>query len=127
MKRFIAFFLMIFTLGVTAQMADAHGKQPHFNGTWGFKCDEAPYGFNDGKLVILEKTEKTTIEVTFSDGTKLTGEDVKIKEGVLTFSVSVDYDVIEVKLKRKGEKLAGSAITPEGALSVEATLAKNKH
>ncbi|MCL3779985.1 hypothetical protein EMN47_06240 [Prolixibacteraceae bacterium JC049] len=121
MKKFIAFVLMIFTMGVTAQMANAHGEKSSFKGTWEFKCDQAPYGYNDGKIVVAEKSEKVSVKVTFSDGTILTGQNVKVKDGELTFDVSVDYDTVEVSLKRKGNKLTGSADTPEGKMDVQAT------
>ena len=107
-------------MGITAQVANAHGESP-FKGTWEFKCDQAPEGYNNGKIIIKEKNHKLSVEVTFSDGTRLNGQNAKVKNGALTFDVSVDYEMVEVSLKRKGTKLTGSADTPEGTMDVEAT------
>lgn len=90
-------------------------------GEWKFESPYAPYGYEKGVIVIHEKDDALAGEIKFTDGTKVPFKDVKIEENVLKFGITVDYYAIAIKATIKGNKMKGTAATPEGDLPFEAT------
>jgi hypothetical protein len=89
-------------------------------GEWKFESPNAPYGYNKGSIIILEKENVLAGEIKFADGTKVEMKEVKFEENVLKFSISVEYNNIPIKATIEGNKMKGTAGTPEGDLPFEA-------
>ena len=90
-------------------------------GEWKFKSTHAPYGYETGSFVISEKEDALAGEIKFADGTKVEMKNVTHEEGVLKFSINVEYNNIPIKATIEGNKMKGAANTPEGDLPFEAT------
>ena len=89
-------------------------------GEWKFESPNAPYGYNKGSIIILEKEGLLAGEIKFADGTKVELKDVKFEENVLKFNISVEYNNIPIKATIEGKKMKGTAGTPEGNMPFEA-------
>lgn len=89
-------------------------------GEWKFESPNAPYGYNKGSFVISEREGILAGEIKFADGTKIETKNLKFEENVLKFNISVEYNNISVKATVEGDKMKGTAGTPEGNLPFEA-------
>lgn len=89
-------------------------------GEWKFESPNAPYGYNKGSILISEREGILAGEIKFADGTKIETKDLKFEENVLKFNISVEYNNIPIKATVEGNKMKGTASTPEGNLPFEA-------
>ncbi len=111
--------LVIFT--TTVFQATAAPVKEDFLGEWKFESPHAPYGYNKGSIVFSEKEGALAGEIKFTDGTKVEAKNIKYEEGVLKFSISVEYSYIPIKATIEGNKMKGTVNTPEGDMPFEAT------
>jgi hypothetical protein len=114
----LAFLAAMFTGTIYAIPVN---KNSDVLGEWKFESPHAPYGYNKGSIVILEKEGALAGEIKFADGTKVEMKNVSYEEGVLKFNISVEYNNIPIKATFEGKKMKGSANTPDGDLPFEAT------
>lgn len=119
MKKLLTLMLLIILTTTVFQVTAAPAKED-FLGEWKFESPHAPYGYNKGSIVISEKEGALAGEIKFIDGTKIEAKNIKFDEGVLNFSISVEYNNIPVKATIEGNKMKGTANTPEGNLPFEA-------
>ncbi len=120
MKKLLTFILLTFWVATISQAVPAPSKED-FLGEWKFESQHAPYGYEKGYIVILEKEGVLSGEIKFAEGTKVQMTDVKFEENVLKFGIAVDYYAIPIKATIEGNKMKGTATTPEGDLPFEAT------
>lgn len=85
-----------------------------FKGTWTYTCNDAPYGYQSGTLIIDSAASTNTAKVVYEDGSSVNAHTLKIKAGVLYFSVVVENELINVQLKKNGDKLKGKTINGYG-------------
>lgn len=90
-------------------------------GEWKFESPHAPYGYEKGSIIISEKEGVLAGEIKFADGTKVELKDVKFEKEVLKFGINVEYNYIPIKATIEGNKMKGTANTPEGDLPFGAT------
>ncbi|MBW6534618.1 MAG: hypothetical protein K0B11_06390 [Mariniphaga sp.] len=120
MKK-ILIFMTLALLATTVFNAAATPVNKDVLGEWKFKSPQAPYGYETGSIVILEKEGVLAGEIKFADGTKVELKDVKFEENVLKFGINVEYNYVPIKATFEGNKMKGTANTPEGDLPFEAT------
>jgi hypothetical protein len=123
MKK-VLILLIIAVLGPYALHAAAPAEKSEIIGEWKFESQQAPYGYEKGSIVISEKEGKLAGEVKFADGYKQPLRDVTYADGELKCKFTVDYNEIAIKGTTEGNKMKGTADTPEGALSFTAEKAK---
>lgn len=92
-------------------------------GTWNYKVEWAPEGYDKGQMIFSLKDGKVAGEI------KLQGYTIQVKnpeyvEGQYKFGVEIDYVYIPITLNLEGDTLKGRANTPEGNLPIMATKAK---
>lgn len=119
MKKLLT-VLMLALLANTAFQVTAAPANEDIKGEWKFESPHAPYGYDKGSIVILEKEGVLTGEIKFADGSKVELKDVKFEEKVLKFGINVDYNYIPIKAAIEGNKMKGTASTPDGDLPFEA-------
>lgn len=120
MQRMIMFFMLF--LGVIAQ---GHSKSPvpvkeNLKGIWEYKAPEAPEGYNSGKFVFQEADGKPVVTVKTKNGAEIKAQDVKLENDSISFTITVDYELVKVTGKISGDKLTGKAAYPDGVLSLTA-------
>jgi hypothetical protein len=119
MKR-IMLLMMVAMFAVTALQANEPADKKDFVGDWKFTSQYAPEGFQTGMFVIGEKEGSLTGEIKFADGYSVPVENMAVTDGVLKFSISVDYNDVPITATVEGNKLKGTASSPDGNLPFEA-------
>jgi hypothetical protein len=92
-------------------------------GTWNYKVEYAPEGYDKGQMVFSEKEGKVVGEVKI-EGYSIPVKNLEIIEGQYKFGVEIDYGYIPITIKVDGNKLTGKANTPDGDMPIQATKAK---
>jgi len=118
MKNLSAVLLLLFAVSffnVPAKALDAPSK---YEGSWVYECYDAPYPYYEGTLLIADKEKVTTVKVTFKNGQSISGKNVALKDGKLSFDIYVEGNVVKTVLEQKGEKVTGKANSPEGVMDL---------
>lgn len=93
-------------------------------GEWKYESPNAPYGYEKGSIIISEKEGKLAGEIKFADGYKMALKNVSYEDGVFKCKLTIDYNDIPIKATFEGNKMKGTADSPEGALPFTAEKAK---
>lgn len=94
--------------------SNAQDSIKNFVGTWEYTCEDAPYEYRTGSIVIETQNNEAKIKVVYQDGSQVKAESLSVKDGVLHFSVIVENETIPVELKRDNEKLIGKTYNEYG-------------
>ena len=111
-------FLLMFAAALFSgaiQAAVTQGNE-EILGEWKYESPNAPYGYEKGSIIISEKEGKLAGEIKFSDGYKMTLKDVTHNDRVFKCKMTIDYNDIAIKATFEGNKMKGTADSPEGAL-----------
>jgi hypothetical protein len=119
MKR-ITILMLVAMFAATTLRANAPADKKDFVGDWKFTSQYAPEGFQTGTFVIGEKEGALTGEIRFAEGYTVPMKNMVVTDGVLKFSISVDYNDVPITATVEGNKLKGTASSPEGNLPFEA-------
>ena len=92
-------------------------------GTWNYKVDYAPEGYEKGQMTFAEKDGQVTGEVKIQ-GQAIQLKDLVYADGQYKFNVTIEYNNIPVVLTVEGDKLTGKANTPEGVMPITGTREK---
>lgn len=106
---------LVFNLSVQAQ--ESLSK---FKGIWEYICNDAPYGYETGDIIIKKKDNKYISTTIYNDGSQNVADSVKVKDGVLIIEMYVEGSYVKVALKKKESKLVGSVYTNDGELDIVA-------
>ncbi len=114
MKNKIFTLFIIFSLsaiGVSGQIANKNKS-----GTWKFAAPYAPEGYSSGTIVIGSAEKKDTATMSFGTGEyKLSGENVKVLNDSILFSIFLEGQDIKVMLKIDSDtSMSGKAVYSEG-------------
>lgn len=120
MKRLVFFIALFLVAGWVS--ANEFEK---LIGTWNYKVEYAPEGYDKGQMVFTMKEGKPAGEV------KLEGYSIQVKnlvfaEGEYKFGVETEYGYIPITIKVDGDKLTGKASTPDGDLPIAASKVKTE-
>jgi hypothetical protein len=120
-----ATILIVFLLAVIAVSSGQTTKKVDPVGSWKFDAPYAPEGYTTGTIVIGLVEQKHTATMSFAGSEyKLTGENVKVENDTVSFSIFLEGQDIKVSLKGDADaKLVGKAVYSEG--EVPLTLTKN--
>jgi len=99
-------------IGVSGQIA----KKNQSAGTWKFAAPYAPEGYSSGTIVIGYAEKKDTATMSFGSGEyKLPGENVKVVNDSVLFSIFLEGQDIKVMLRVESDTLmSGKAVYSEG-------------
>lgn len=119
MKNLGVVLFIFFAVTVLQSEAKANDFSKYL-GSWAYECNEAPYPYHEGDLLIAEKDKKTTVKVTFKDGRSITAQNVTIKDDKLSFEIWVEGGTVSAVLEQKDKKIIGKVDSPEGKMTVSA-------
>lgn len=119
MKEFIVFVMLTGLLVSLSQETFAQDFKK-ISGEWTFSVPNASYGYTDGTITFTKKDAEIKGEVKFESGYKVDLKDIAFKENELTFSLYIDYELIEVAMTLKDGKLSGKVSTSGGKLDISA-------
>lgn len=119
MKNLSTGLLLLFAILCFSMGAKALNLPSNFDGNWVYACYDAPYPYHEGKLLVAEKEQETTVKVVFKNGQSASGKNVAIADGKLSFDVYVEGYVVKTVLEQNGEKIIGKAHSPEGVMDLQ--------
>ncbi|WP_242132356.1 hypothetical protein [Aestuariivivens marinum] len=93
---------------------NAQESLKNFEGPWVYTCNDAPYGYQSGTLIIEHKGNKYIVKVVYEDGSVVNAQSLKVENDILYFNVNVENESVDVQLKKEGGKLKGKAINNYG-------------
>ena len=127
MKNRILTLIIISFISVSAVSGQTNGKK-NPAGTWKFTAEYAPEGYGSGTIVFGAADQKNTATMAFGDSEyKLTGENVKIKNDSISYSIYLEGQDIKVLLKIESEKnITGKAVYSEGEVPLTLTKVEEK-
>jgi len=120
-----ATILLVFLFAIITVSAGQTTKKVDPVGSWKFDAPYAPEGYTTGTIVIGMAENKHTATMSFAGSEyKLNGENVKVENDTVSFSIFLEGQDIKVSLKGDADaKLVGKAVYSEG--EVPLTLKKN--
>ncbi len=118
--------MLLAVLAISSVQAFAPVEKKDFLGEWKFESPYAPEGYQTGIFFMEEKEGELAGEIRFADGYKVKMENMKFADGVLKFTIQVDYNPVDLKATIEDNVLKGSAATPEGDLPFEAKKVKKE-
>lgn len=119
------FILAIFALmGFLNQVHAAHANQSDVAGEWKYEVPQAPYGYQEGILILTETENKLEGEVKFSDGYKVSLKEISFQNGKLKFGLYIDYEYISVEADLTNAEMKGFVNSPEGKMGLTAKKVK---
>jgi len=120
-----ATILIMFLFAVITVSSGQTVKKIDPVGTWKFDAPYAPEGYTSGTIVIGLAENKHTATMSFAGSEyKFSGENVKVENDTVSFSIFLEGQDIKVSIKGDADaKLVGKAVYSEG--EVPLTLTKN--
>lgn len=115
MKNRILTLIVISFISAMAVSAQSNGKKNPL-GTWKFAAPYAPEGYSSGTIVVGKAEQKNTATMSFSGSEyKLPGENVKVKNDSVLFTIFLENQDIKVSLKAETDtNMSGKAVYSEG-------------
>lgn len=119
MKNLSIGLLLLFAVLCFSMGAKALDLRSNFEGNWAYTCYDAPYPYHEGKLLVSEKEKETLVKVIFKDGQSISGKNVAVKDGKLSFDIYLEGYLVKTVLEQNGEKITGKANSPEGVMDLQ--------
>ncbi len=116
----LLFFLILFSIATSTIGAATSQDLDDVVGNWKYEVPSAPYGYDKGNLIIEKKDDELAGEVVFADGYKIDLKNVTYENGEFKCGLYIDYEYISITAKIEGDKMTGTANTPEGELKITA-------
>jgi hypothetical protein len=118
MKKLSAGLFLLFIVSFFNSEAKALDIASKFEGSWAYECNDAPSPYHEGTLLVAGKENETTVKVIFKNGQSISGKNVAVKDGKLSFDIYLEGIVVKTTLEQKGEILTGKANSPEGVMEL---------
>lgn len=118
-----ATILLVFLFAIISVSTGQTTKKVDPVGAWKFDAPYAPEGFTTGTIVISLVEQKHTATMSFTGSEyKLNGDNVKVENDSVSFSIFLEGQDIKVSLKGDAnEKLVGKAVYSEGEVPLTLT------
>jgi len=94
------------------------------SGIWSFNINEAPEGYNEGTIEIIEKNGSLQGEMITGSGT-FPMNNLKVSSDTLTYDLKVSSHLLQAILIQVKDSIAGKIITPQGDLVITGKRVKN--
>lgn len=91
-----------------------------FLGNWVYTVEDVSPEYRNGVLHITKRDGTLTVEVALDAG-RLRGENVKIVDDAINFTVNVEGQVVTLKLTVKGDKISGTGSSSDGTFKLTGT------
>lgn len=113
----IAFLL---TLSVSTFASDAPGEKDSPVGSWEYSVPYAPYEYQKGKMIIVEKDNGYGITMALNEYSKAEGEKVEYDNNTIKFSVWVEGEEVKISGTFDGDSFTGKVDYSEGIIDMTA-------
>lgn len=117
LRLFSMLFLFSFSLSL---MAQEQGVATELLGTWTFSLEDPQTGaIHDGSCLITQKGEETTAIITMEMGSIATSPLRPTEDGKYKTDMTIDGYLIDIVLRKSGEKLISDIITDQFTFPIE--------
>lgn len=125
MKKFILGGSILLTLLVMMSFTGIESTVSNKNviGTWEYSAPDAPYEYQEGKIVFEMKENKLTGYASI-DGYKIDMDNLEEKKGVVTCEAYIEGESVYFEMMFKKDSFAGKASYSEGSLEISGTKVK---
>jgi len=124
MKITKTLFLMILVLSAGASVFAQKKVDPV--GTWSFNAPDAGYEYSKGDIVVAKEGKEYTAKLVYGESYEIKGQDVLLEKDQLTFKISIEGEVINIKGTVTKETIIGKASFSEGSIDFEAERKKEE-
>jgi hypothetical protein len=112
MKKLL--FLPIFLLMVSCTM---HMQDKGVLGTWIYTVEEAPFGFQTGRVIFYEENDSVKAKLKVY-GIPIGTDNLEIDSSKVSFTTQVEHEEVSIKLEMKEDALIGMVHASEGAMAI---------
>lgn len=98
-------------------------KRAKWPGVWDYTVKDVPPEYSKGVLHITKKRRQHIVQVALEHGT-LDAENVLVKRNKLSFSISIEGQLVDVSLSMDGDTFTGESISPDGVFALQGTRRK---
>jgi glycoprotein endo-alpha-1,2-mannosidase len=86
-------------------------------GTWNYRVDDAPFGFQSGKVIFYNENDSVKAKIKFF-GISIPAEDLKIDGDEISMIVPIEHENTLIRIKRVEDKFTGNVIFSDGNMSI---------
>jgi len=91
-------------------------------GSWKYEAPMAPEGYTSGIINVGYADKKHSVTVTFSQDYKVTADQVRFEDNILSGTVYVEGENVKISLKlESGNKMTGTAGYSQGQIPLTLT------
>ena len=123
MKKTIINILILFLINFAAYGQTEGNKKKDPAGSWKFESANAPEEYSSGTIIISFSEDKYSTTMSFTGMEyKFIGENVRVVQDSIFFSVYIEDEDVKVSLKQeKASKMAGKAVYSDGVVFLNLT------
>jgi hypothetical protein len=119
-KIFSIALIILLSAGITGAQTSTKKNSPE--GSWKFEAPTAPEGYSSGKINISNSDKKYSVTIAFTEDYKISGEQVKFENNILSATVYVEGENVRISLKMDSEfKMTGTADYSQGQIPLTLT------
>jgi len=89
-------------------------------GTWSYKVDDAPFGFQSGKVIFYKEQDSVKAKIKVY-GLSIPAKDLKIDGDEISMIVPIEHEETSIKLKRDEQKFIGNVVFSDGLMPIVLT------
>jgi len=113
MKKILALIIIVLVLVSCTQNAEEKG----ILGTWIYTVEDAPFGFQTGRVIFYEENDSTKAKLKIYGIPKETAN-LEIDSTKVFFTTQVEHEQISIKLEMMDDELIGMVRASEGAMPI---------
>jgi len=132
--KYLSFFTMAIVLSLSVPM-QAKDRMPDYleilpvvkrakwTGVWDYTVKDVPPEYSRGVLHVTKKRRQHMVRVALENGT-LEAQNVQVKKYKLSFSISIEGQLVDVNLTMDVDTFTGESISPDGVFALQGTRRK---
>jgi glycoprotein endo-alpha-1,2-mannosidase len=112
LKKLLSLIVLLFTLSCTS-----HVQDQDILGTWIYKVDDAPFGFQTGRVIFFQENDSVKAKLKIY-GISIETANLKLDSANVSFTSQIEHEQISIKLEMKENELVGMVHASEGAMEI---------
>lgn len=112
--------ILLVSLGMMLASCAVKEQEPGLLGTWNYRVDEAPFGFQSGKVVFYQENDSTKAKIKFY-GFTIAATDLKINGDEISLVVPIEHEQTSIKLTPGNNMLTGTVKFSDGSMPIVLT------
>jgi hypothetical protein len=93
-------------------------KRAKWVGVWDYTVKDVPPEYSEGVLHVTKKRRVHMVKIELANGT-IDAENVVVKKKMLSFSLSIEGQLVDVSLQLDGDSFSGESSSPDGVFGLQ--------